>query len=152
MGYTTHARDWKIAGIAQVGGAAIVGGGVWFFVLQSERADFSGTFSFAGFGLGAGGSAGGGSAPDLSTRGLSWTELECDRLFCAEDMDGCGGRLSTAGAGLAVGAGITIVSAFNWGGSMFESQNCIGFTIGVGAGAMTTSGFWKMLDSGRMRR
>ena len=148
----TRATDWKIAGLAQIGGAAVVGAGIWTFVLQSAHANFSGTYTFTGYGLGAGGSVGGASVPDLSTGGLSWTSLECDRAFHADDMDGCMGRLTTAGAGLAVGAGVVIVSAFNWGGSMFSSQECFGASIGVGASAMTTAGMWHLLSEGSMQR
>lgn len=152
MGYRDHARDWKVASLAQVGGAAAVGAGVWTFIVQSDQANFSGTYAFTGYGLGVGGSLGGASMPDFSTGGLSWTSLECDRQFTGWDLDGCGGRLTTAGAALSVGYGVVIISAFNWGGSLFSSQECFGGAIGVGASAITTAGAWKMLSEGRLQR
>ncbi|MBT0957505.1 hypothetical protein IV417_08905 [Alphaproteobacteria bacterium KMM 3653] len=152
MSRVIKADDWKVAGAAQVGGAAVVGGGVWTFIFQSAHAHFSGMYTFTGFGLGAGGSMGGASMPDFSSGGLSWTNLECDRSFSADDLDGSAGRLTTAGAGLAVGYGVAIVSAFNWGGSMFSSQECFGGSIGVGASAITMAGAWNMLSEGGMQR
>lgn len=152
MGETTKARDWKVAGMANVGGAVTVGAGVWTFVFQSQSAQYSGSFTFAGGGLGLGGSLGGASMPDFSTGGLSWTSLECDRSFSAMDLHRSAGRLTTAGAGLAVGYGVVIISAFNWGGSMFSSQECFGGSVGVGASAMTTVGMWNLLQRGGMQR
>jgi len=152
MSRKIHADDWKVAGAAQVGGAAVVGGGVWTFIMQSAKANFSGMFTFTGYGLGAGGSLGGASMPDWQSGGLSWTELECERAFSANDLDGSAGRLTTAGAGLSVGYGVTIITAFNWGGYMFSSQECFGGTIGVGASAITTAGMWHLLSEGGMQR
>ena len=152
MGWSTTARDWKVAGAAQIAGAFGPGAGVWTFILQSETAGHSGMFLFAAVGLGGGGSLGGASMPDWSTGGLSWTSLECDRAFSAADLNWSAGRLSTAGAGLAVGYGVVIISAFNMRGSLFSSQNCFGGSIGVGASIMTTAGMWKWMSTGSMQR
>jgi hypothetical protein len=152
MGWSTRATDWKVAGAAQVGGAAAVGGGIWCFVFQSETAQWSGMFAFGAVGLGEGGSIGGASLPDFSSGGLNWSQLECDRAFSAADLNWSPGRLSTAGAGLAVGYGVVILTAFNLSGSMFSSQNCWGGTVGVGASIMTTVGMWKWMSTGAMQR
>jgi hypothetical protein len=51
------ADDWQIAGIAQVGGAALkVGAGVFWFQLKSDVARLSDTFMLTAAGIGAGGS------------------------------------------------------------------------------------------------
>lgn len=152
MSTTIKANDWKVAGAAQVGGGAGPAAGVWTFVFQSEQAQFSGMYAYGGFGLGAGGSVGGASAPDLRTGGLSWTQLECEKNFSADDLDGAGGRLTTAGAGLAVGYGAAIITAFGWNGFFFSSQECFGFSIGVGASAVTTAGRWERMSVGAMQR
>lgn len=152
MSKSRNASDWKIAGAAQLGGGAAVGGGVFMFVVQSDTANFSGSYTFAGAGLAVGGSMGGASMPDFSTGGLSWTNLECDRAFSADDLDGSAGRLTTAGAGLAVGAGVVIVTAFNWGGYLFSSQECYGFSVGVGASAASLVGRWDLISEGAMQR
>ncbi|MBY6049775.1 hypothetical protein KUV47_20285 [Vannielia litorea] len=142
MANNIKAADWRVAGLAQIGGAAAVGGGVWTFEMRSATANHRGTYTFTGYGLGVGGSLGGASMPDFSTGGLSYTDLECERAFSADDLHGSAGRLTTAGAGLSVGYGVTIITAFNWGGYMFSSQECFGGTIGVGASAITTAGMW----------
>jgi len=152
MGYSTQASDWQVAGAAQVGAAAGVGGGGWMFVFQSRAANYSASFLFAGFGLGAGGSMGGASMPDLSSGGMSWSSIRCDQAFSGEDLNYSAGRLTTAGAGLAVGYGFVYISAFNWSGSLFSSQSVGGFSIGVGASAITTAGVWKWMSTGNMRR
>jgi len=152
MSVSAKAWDWKVAGAANVGGAVSVGAGVWTFVFQSESAQFSGMYYFVGAGIGAGGSLGGASMPDWSSGGLAWTELECDRAFSADDLHNSAGRLTTAGAGLAVGGGVVILTAFNLRGSMFSSQNCWGGSIGVGASAMTTVGAWRRMSIGAMQR
>ncbi len=151
MGFETQASDWKVSGVAQVGGAAAVGGGAWTLIFKSDSADYAAMFAFLGGGLGAGGSVGGASMPDFSNGGLSWTHIECDEAFSAADLNWSAGRLTTAGAGLAVGYGVIIISAFDWGGPMFSSQECFGGSIGVGASAMTTVGVWKWMDEGNWK-
>jgi hypothetical protein len=152
MGWNTKASDWKVAGAAQVGGAAGLGAGAWTMIFQSEAANWSGMFAFIGGGIGEGGSIGGASMPDLSTGGLNWSSLTCDQPFSAADLNWSGGRLSTAGAGLAVGYGVVIITAFNMSGTLFSSQNCFGGTIGVGASIMTTVGVWKWMSTGSMQK
>jgi len=143
MGRGTKATDWEVAGVAQVGGAATVGGGLWMFEFKSSLAGMKVPFLFIGAGLGLGGSIGGASAPDMSSGQPSYTALRCDRAFGVDDLSGSAGRLTTAGAGMAVGYGVVIITAFNFRGPMFASQECYGFTIGVGASAMTTVGMWQ---------
>jgi len=145
MGNGTKVTDWEVAGVAQVGGAATLGGGAWMFEFKSTLAAVKQAFVFVGAGLGVGGSVGGASAPDFSAGTPSYTAITCDRAFSVDDLSGSAGRLTTAGAGLAVGYGVTIISAFNLRGSMFSSQECYGISIGVGAGAMTTVGYWHTL-------
>ncbi len=145
MGHGTRATDWGVAGVAQVGGAATVGGGLWMFEFKSVLAAARQPFVFIGAGLGLGGSMGGASAPDMSAGTPSYTSIACDRPFSVDDLSGSAGRLTTAGAGLALGYGVTIVTAFNWGGSMFSSQECYGISIGVGASAITMVGYWRAL-------
>ncbi len=145
MGNGTNVTDWEVAGVAQVGGAATVGGGVWMFEFKSTLAAVKQPFIFVGGGLGLGGSMGGASAPDMSSGTPSYTALTCDRAFSINDLSGSAGRLTTAGAGLSVGYGVTIITAFNWGGSMFSSQECYGISIGVGASAITMVGYWHTL-------
>jgi hypothetical protein len=145
MSLSTKANDWEVAGVAQVGGAAAVGGGVWWLEFRSSAAGMKETFMFGGLGIGVGGSVGGASAPDFSTAQPSYSPLACERAFSIHDLNYSAGRLTTAGAGLAVGYGLVYVSAFNFDGALFSSQSCHGFTVGVGASAITTVGMWRSM-------
>ena len=140
MSIRTQANDWKANCVAQVGGAAVVALVEFFVVLSSEQANVTKTFTFTGYGLGVGGSAGGASLTPNSP-----SSLICDQSFSAHDLDGSFGRFTTATASLSVGYSLGYVSAFNWSGSLFSSQSVSGFSAGVGLGAITTSGFWKMI-------
>lgn len=137
MSFTKQASDWKVATVAQVGGAASVGGGVFWVMFQSDTAGVKETFAFSGGGIGVGGSAGGASlTPD------SPSAIVCDRAFSVADLHNSAGRLTLAGASLAVGYALVYISAFNWSGSMFSSQYAGGFGAGVGLGAMSLVGVW----------
>lgn len=148
------ANDWQVAGIMQGGGGAAIGGGLFGFAFKSERANYCGIFSFVGAGLAAGGSAGGASAPNMSTGGLNWSKIKSynDRYFSAEDLDGCGGRLSTMGAALGAGLGAVAITAFGWGGFLFNSQDSLGISFGGGASAMTLVGRWDLVRETMMYR
>ncbi|MEO1116198.1 MAG: hypothetical protein AAFY05_27925, partial [Pseudomonadota bacterium] len=72
----------------------------------------------------------------------SYTRIACNRIFSANDLDGCYGRLTTAGAGAGGGYGLCSISAVNMGGSLFSSQDVNGPAFTAGASAMTTMGIW----------
>ncbi|SIO15259.1 hypothetical protein [Vannielia litorea] len=141
----TMANDWQVAGLMQAGGGAAVGGGVFGFMFKSMTAQFCGVFTFAGLGLAVGGSSGGASAPDMMRGGFNWSKIKGERWFSADDLDGSAGRLSCMGAALGAGVGTTAITAFNWGGFLFNSQDSIGISFGGGASAMTTVGRWSLV-------
>ncbi|MCO6383853.1 MAG: hypothetical protein JXQ91_12030 [Vannielia sp.] len=147
-------NDWQVAGLMQGGGGAAVGGGAFSFVMKSERAKFCGIFTFLGAGLAVGGSSGGASAPNLLTGGLNWSPLKGyqDRHFSADNIDGCAGRLSTMGASLGAGLGVVAITAFGWGGFVFNSQDSLGISFGGGAAAMTLVGRWDLATETVMYR
>ena len=143
MGLTTQARDWKCATAAQIGGAAQVGGGVYWILFQSAEAHAREMFMFIGGGLGLGGSVGGANVtPD------SLTAITCDQAFSVADLNMSPGRLTLAGAALAVGYAVVYISAFNLSGSLFTSQYVGGFGAGVGVSAQTLVGYWRSMTLG----
>jgi hypothetical protein len=154
MGFGEIADDWSASGIMQVGGAATAGAGIWLFQFKSVDADYCGIFMFIGAGLGAGGSIGGVSLPDLShikpdpTKSVyAWSDLDCDTQFSARDLNWAPGRLTTGSVSMVVGYGVTYISAKNLPfTSLFLSQSVGGWGAGVGAVAMTTVGFWKWVQ------
>ena len=98
MSISDKVTDWEITHIAQVGGAATVGGGVYFFEFKSKEAGVRELFTFGGAGIGLGGSIGGGTLD-----GSPCVVVEC-LPFSALDLHGCWG-IAVAG-GVSVGAGI----------------------------------------------
>jgi hypothetical protein len=148
MKLNSKVADWKICGIAQVGGAGGLGAGIWWFELKSDSLGLREPVMFLGAGVGVGGSIGGASGPDLSDLGNAkpaYADLTCDRAFSVGDLDMSAGRITSAGVGLAVGYGLVYISAFNLNGSMFYSQSVGGLTVGVGAGAIATIGYWRSM-------
>jgi hypothetical protein len=165
MGWKTQADDWKVTGICQIGGGALVGGGMWLFRFQSFDAGREAhDFMFIGAGIGYGGSIGGASIPlgpiikqamdqifglrpDKTHSPLSWSELNCDSAFSADDLNYAPGRVTTGGAGLAVTYSLLYISAKNLPfRSLFRSEPCGGWSTGVGASVITTVGFWKWVQ------
>ena len=140
MSKQTQANDWKVSGVAQIGGAAVVGGGVFFFQFLSEQASVKESFIFSAFGLGAGGSAGG-----VSLRPDQPTAIRSDQSFSINDLDSSLGRITSATASLSVGYSLVYISAFNFSGSLFSSQSVSGGSAGVGLGAFTMAGMWTLV-------
>ena len=146
MGLNDKASDWQVAGIAQVGGAAGLGAGVWWFEFFSQAVNTREPFMFIGAGIGAGGSIGGASAPDLTDLGNAkpaYSQLACARPFSVSDLDMSIGRLTSAGAGIGPGYGLLYISGLNTDGALFSSQSVSGWTIGVGATAIAVIGYWR---------
>jgi hypothetical protein len=137
-------KDWEVAGVAQVGGAAVVGAGAWWFEFRSPSKKLRELFMFVGAGLGGGGSIGGATAGiDFESQGLQYTAIVCERAFSVSDLDMSAGRLTVLGAGLAIGYGYIGITAFNRSGFLFSSQDLHGLTVGVGVSGMTTVGYWR---------
>ena len=96
MSTTVAASDWETQGVAQVGGAAGLGGAMYLFVFRSRSADCRALFVFIGAGVGLGGSVGGASVPSPSdilqnVSPYMWTSIPCTRAFAATDLDVCYG-------------------------------------------------------------
>jgi len=144
MGFASRVNDWQVAGVAQVGGAAVVGGGVFWFDFRSSAARVQHEmFMFIAFGLGAGGSIGGASMTPGSPN-----EITCDQPFSVYDLDMSPGRVTIAAAGLIAGYGLAYISAFNLSGPLFTSQDVSGWAAGVSLNAMTTVGYWRSMTLG----
>ncbi|MCX7068684.1 MAG: hypothetical protein NTW85_13480 [Methylococcales bacterium] len=160
MSWKKKADDWQVTGVCQVGGAVTVGGGIWLFQFQSYDAGPEGhIFMFVGAGFGLGGSIGGASLPLgaildqlrgkklVSSSPLSWSDIDCDSAFSADNLNYAPGRITTGGAGLAVGYSLLYISAKNLPfRGLFHSQSCGGWGTAVGASAITTVGFWKWVQ------
>jgi len=113
-------------------------------VFRSTVADYCALFGFAGFGLGFGGSGGSISMPEFrpGEARLSFTRIDCSRIFSGNDLDGAFGRLTAAGAGAGSGIGLCSITALNMNGPLFNSQDVNGWSFTAGASAMTTMGNW----------
>ena len=159
MGWTTQAEDWNVTGIMQIGGAEGLGAVAFLFQFQSYDAGQEGHYvAFFGAGLGLGGDLGGASIPmsDIidSLRGKqqklpsasAFTALECDNPFSMRELNHAPGRLTTAGAGLAVGYSLLFITATRVFHPLFRSQSCGGWGTGVGASAITTVGYWQWVQ------
>lgn len=143
MSFSTQASDWEILGLCQIGGAATLGGGVWFFKVRSQTAGVDEMFNLsAGLG-GVGGSIGGATLPNLSGQ-LPYTPITCGQPFSLYDLDGAGGTLLTAGASFVVGYSLLYLGAskFSVGGGLFMNQSCNGWGAGVGASVTWGIGVW----------
>ena len=141
MSLTTKASDWEVLGICQIGAAATLGGGVWFFKFRSQQAGVDEMVNFSAVLLGLGGSIGGISLPKLSGQ-LPYSAIQCSQSFSLYDLTGSMGRVTTAGGSAVVGFSLLFVSAFNLSGHLYESQPCHGFVGGVGLNAVTSVGTW----------
>ncbi|WP_420332419.1 hypothetical protein [Roseibium sp.] len=144
MSATYNASDWEVSGYMDGGVGAGIAGGYWTFIFRSRAANYAGLYGFAGGGLGFGGRGGSVSLPEFGGEAAhySYTRIDCNRIFSANDLDGCYGRLTTAGAGAGAGYGLCSISAVNMGGSLFSSQDVNGPGFTAGASAMTTMGIW----------
>lgn len=137
--FTQKSRDWEVSLLAQVGGAAAVGGGVWAFSLRSPSLGVKeACFLFAG-GLGIGHSLGG-----ASLRPAEYTKLQCARDFSLDDLHRSVGRIGSVGASLSVGYGLVTISAFPLSNPryLFEESIVHGASAGVGAAALYFVGIW----------
>ena len=137
--FTRKARDWEVSAIAQVGGAAKLGGGFWTFSFKSPSLQAKeAVFLFAG-GVGIKGSLGGASATPAS-----YTKLRCSRDFSLDNLHKSVGRIVGIGGGLAVGYGVVTISASSIlpPVSLFEDTFVHGFSVGVGFQSVFFVGVW----------
>jgi hypothetical protein len=137
--FTQKVRDWEVSLLAQVGGAAAVGGGAWAFSIRSPSLNVKeACFLFAG-GLGVGHSLGGASlSPTV------YTKLQCVRDFGLADLHRSVGRVGSIGASFSVGYGAMTISAFPLLDPryLFEESIVHGASAGVGAAALYFVGVW----------
>ncbi len=143
-------HDWQCVGVAQVGGADILGAGLYLFEFRGVAANFRGKYAFLGGGVGGGGSLGGGAGPSpLDVFGAApedlWTPIEPERPFSGDDLDLSYGALSTLGAGLAYGYALMGISA-GLVDPLFDSVEVSGWGTGVGASGAILVGSWKLLQ------
>jgi hypothetical protein len=106
-------------------------------------------FVFIGFGLGVGTilprivSA---DIPNTVKATSVPTSLQCLTSFSAIDLNRSLGRLTTASATVALGYGITIITAFSLTKNFFEAQELPGFVAGgFGVGGSVNAGLWLQL-------
>jgi len=151
--YTDHgtACDWQACGVATIGGAEGLGGGVFFFEFRSKSANCRGSFMFLAAGLGLGGDMGGGSGPSpgdvIHNRQPDlWTSLECINYFSADDLDMSVGQLFLGTVTGAYGYSVVRISA-GLLPVLFRLQSCSGWSTGVGVGAAVFTGVWKQLGT-----
>lgn len=87
----------------------------------------------------------------------AWSPLKCDSRFAAVDLHRALGRVTAAGAGLGMGYGQTVISAFKLGQNLFDSQELSSMQVGgrdvpvggalvTGASANANAGMWFMLQ------
>jgi hypothetical protein len=149
MSASARVDDWQAVGIAQAGGADIVGAGIYCFNFRSLSANFSGTYLFIGAGVGLGGSLGGGTAPSPSQFVSKaypnlYSPIKCRRPFSGDDLDMSYAVLETLQVQVAYGYSLTHISA-GWVDKLFASQDASGWGTGVGAGGAVLVGIWKRI-------
>jgi hypothetical protein len=138
MDLSRRTREWEVLGVAGVGGGAVIAGGEFLFHFRSPHG--TAQFSLSVYGLGAGGMGG--------SVGGTYSRIEPECAFSVNDLDGCMGRFTTAGAGWGAAYALVYISAFGWSvGNLFLSQSVGGLTISAGAGAMTGAGYWKYIQT-----
>ncbi|MEP7076032.1 MAG: hypothetical protein ABI878_09485 [Acidobacteriota bacterium] len=147
LAFSVLASDWEVSTICQIGGANIIGAGVWFVKFRSKWASVDEPFNFSGGLFGYGGSIGGATAPNFRTPGqLSYSKIKCQRSFSINDLDGTLGRITNFSASVMVGYSIVLVSAYNLSGSLFYSQWANGWGTGFGAMGVTGVGTWTHMN------
>ena len=135
MDRSKRSNDWEVLGVSAVAGGAGPAGGEFIFHFRRDGGAVA-VMSCSVYGLGVGGMGG-------SVLG-TYSRITAERSFSINDLDGCAGRLTTAGAGLGAGYGLVYISAFGFSaGNLFLSQSVGGFTLTAGAGALTGISYWK---------
>lgn len=142
MSIDTRATDWVANSFVQMAGGVTIGGGVYFFVFESQSAKIKEELVFVGGGL-AGGLRGSASQATGTLSPTSFSSIDCDMPFSLADLDGAGGRLTQLAASAMAGYSLTYISAFSQRGSLFHSQGVHGWTGGVGVSGVVTVGIWK---------
>lgn len=140
------ATDWECVGIAQAGGAFVVGAAVYLFEFRSQIADRRAQYIFVGGAFGFGGSLGGGVAPSpgdivYNRHPELWASISCERSFLADDLHGAYGALSTLGISAAYGYSLTGISA-GLIDPLFRDQNVSGWGTGLGVAGVMMPGLW----------
>ena len=166
MASDIRANDWEFAGVAQLGGEIVLGGGINMFEVRSRRADFRGQYIFAGLGLGAGAGFSGASAPSPGEfrRGRAESPfggIRCDRDFSADDLHLTSGRISSGSISPMYGYGLMAITAYTTAFSAyapaiqlllpcyFHSVDVSGWGVGVAANVGIIFGQWIRLGGGR---
>jgi hypothetical protein len=145
MALETQASDWEFAGICQIGGAAGIGGGGYMFMFRSETAGERQDVYFFGGGIGMGGSAGGASAPQISTGEIPYSPIDCINPFSMRDLHNSVGSIVSGGVSTIVGWNYTLIAATSSSTVYFERQGGWGGNIGgFGVGGTAFVGIWKV--------
>lgn len=142
MSIETRATDWTANSFVQMAGGYTIGGGVFFFVFESQSAGIREELVFTGGGI-AGGLRGSASLASGTLSPTGFSPIECDTPFSISDLDGAGGRLTQLAASFMAGYSLMYISAFSRRGSLFHSQPVHGWTGGVGLSGVATVGIWK---------
>ena len=156
----TRAMDWEIASAASIGGAEIIGGGTWLFLLKSTTVKVEAKYLFTSVGVGGGGwtGASGVSLPssDRFDPSSAYSPLKCLRSFSLGDLHNAPGIISAGGYNMGAkvgkfgaGFGGLAITALTLRGSLFAL-----YTGGFGGGAKGASAFgglglWQCLGGKR---
>ena len=156
----TRATDWEIASAASAGGAEVIGGGTWLFILKSKTVRVEAKYLFTAVGAGAGGwcGASGVSLPSSNRYdpGSAYSPLPCNHAFSLGDLHNAPGIIGSAGYNVGVktgklggGFGAVAVKALTLRGSLFTLYTG-GFGFGTsGASAFGGLGLWQCLGGKR---
>ena len=128
---------WEVRPLSNAAGAGVLGVAIFFLEFRNLDSRETRTVGFFGGGLGIGVKASAGSG--------SWISFTAHRAFGFHDLDGAGGRITTASAGLAGGYGLTYISCWTGQGPLFNHVSLSGFEWGSGAAASVAHGVWKIL-------
>lgn len=137
MGSDPSSAFWEVRSVTTAAAAACAGVALAIFEFHDVTNSRTKLYAFVGGGVGVGIKA--------SAGGTSRTRISVAKPFGLGDLNWAGGRITTAGAGLAVGGSLLYISAWTGSGTLFTSQPLHGFEWGSGAAAMFAHGIWKMV-------
>lgn len=148
----SSASDWEFASLPNMEVAGMkIAVGASFFSIRSRSMKSSAIAIFAGYGLGFSlitrRAKALGNRPQLALP-LRYNRVQSLYSWSLSDLDGAGGRLSSASGALSKGYGVSCITAFTRSGTLFQSQDIHGPIVsGFGVGLSVLAGRWTVVNA-----